>query len=227
MLPRQTPTCQNRYVPRRAHSLIIVFTAFVVACGTDPGPGTGDAGADAMETPMGGLRLLFDSVPDIPDSAGGPFDARIDTATIRLRNLRAIGDAAPGDERTRVEDLTLRWTDETQPGAVVFANAPLGLYSQVAAEIVEYTITGSVKIMDVTYPFEIEDNPPPISVVASIDGTMVSAGEVEDVTIKIQIGDVVTDIDWADQEIEDNMIELESDDPDISDVREEMSELFE
>jgi len=206
--------------------IIIAVVALATACGQTPAD---DVDADAMTTAMQGLRLQFDSKPDIPGDAGGDYDARIETASFQLRNLRAIGDAAPGDERTRVAELTIAWTNETQPGLVLFDSAPLGLYSQVSTEIVAYSITGTVKVNDTTYQFQIEDTPPTaIQVMTQLENVTVTAGEITEVTLRVDIEEPVRELNWSLLPPNGSgVIVVDSNSDDIDEVRDELDELLE
>lgn len=223
-MPQWGASCQNRQVLRRAFILLAVLGA--VACGHDPGGD--DDPVDAGDA-NGGLTLSFKAQPDVPGSAGGDFDVFIGTASVVTKDLRAIGDAAPGDERTRVDSLVLGWTDESEPKPVDFADAPLGLYSQVRAEIVSYTMTGTVKLNDTTYPFEITDTPPvPLSASTTLSGGVtVVAGETTNVELTIRLGEVLKELNWDQLEIEDGTVTLDEGDSEIDDLRDHMLELLE
>ena len=60
-----------------------------------------DGGGSGPDAPIGsaGLVLEFRGVPTLPASLGGDFDAELEEVRLDLENVRAVGDAAPGDER--------------------------------------------------------------------------------------------------------------------------------
>jgi len=206
------------------HILIFAALALIAACGQNPGD---DDSVDAGSA-QGGLELDPVSRPDIPGSAGGSYNVFIATAHVDINDLRAIGDAAPGDERTRVAQLSLGWNDESTPTSILFADAPLGLYSQVLGELTSYRITGTVKVSDTTYPFEIDDTPPsPLSIRTGLDGVVVVAGQTTQVDLVFRLGDVLNDINWADADVEDGTIVIDGSSTGINDLRDHMRELFE
>ena len=164
----------------------------------------------------------------LPDSVGGPYDAYIEAASFRLRNLRAIGDAAPGDERTTLSDLTVGWGNEASAPTVLFDEAPLGLYSQISAEITQYTITGTVNVNNTVYPFQIIDIPPvAISTTTSLSGVMVVAGEITTVVVELQVKDIVKELDWDGVSPNgDGVLVVDGNDINIGEIRDDVSDLF-
>ena len=195
-----------------------------IGCGQTP-----DDDVDAGSDPIGGLEVTFHSEPEVPDSVGGDYDAYVDTARFHLRNFRAIGDAAPGDDRTRVDDLTLTWSDGVEPQPVVFPDAPAGFYSQVSAEILDYRITGTAKVNDVVYPFEISDTPPtPISTMQRLDGVTVVATKRSTIKVEVEFKEAVAEFDWSSIAPNgDGVIIVDANSVGIGGVRDELRELLE
>ena len=108
----------------------LVSLAAVLACaagcgvggdGTPPAadaePGSGDGapvvdGADGS-LPTSGLLVRFEPDPALPASLGGATSFELGKrAFFDLREIRVIGDAAPGDERTYRDEQHLDWRCE-------------------------------------------------------------------------------------------------------------------
>ena len=94
--------------------------------------------------------LEFRGVPALERRWAVPH-ARLEEVRLDLENVRAVGDAAPGDSRTsRVDSLRLEWwggdddgrRPQNEPVVVTFDQAPPGLYSNVVAELSAYRMQG-------------------------------------------------------------------------------------
>ena len=195
--------------------------------GVNPGD-DGSAGSDAATT--GGLTFDFRSKPKLPPfgagDAGGSWDAKIETATIVLGDVRAIGDAAPGSGATTRDMFTLTWVTSDRE-ELVFANAPPGIYSLLRAQIVSWDVTGEVDIEGAeNVPFHIADAPS-MSLSLSVP-ILVTLASNDDQTVRIDVNldDIVEDIDWDEIDLDDGTLDVTSMAPDINDIRNKLTDAF-
>jgi hypothetical protein len=186
----------------RRTALLIAFWFGLPGCPGAP-DGPDDAGADAA-VPSSGLIITWVAAPSLPGEAAEHLD--IAAATFQLRNVRALGDAAPGDARTSRSALELSWADGRGPGPLVFGAAPPGLYSHLELELgggnadEAYWLRGEREEddeegEDEELRWEIRDQGT-LAVTVPLDVT-VAVGEVEHVVIGIDVGDLVRRVDWS------------------------------
>lgn len=220
-------------------SLTLALLVLLVSTGCDVDSITADAGADPNADgsagdgdagPTSGLTFDFRSDPKLPPhgngEAGGPWEAVLDTAEIILRDVRAIGDAAPGGE-TRADVFTLTWVADDKE-LLVFGDAPPGIYSLLRAQIVSWDITGTVDPEgEDDVPFHISDVPSTsVSVSVGIDVTLM-AGADQTVRIDVELEDIIEDINWDEApEDDDGTLIVTSQHPAIDDIRESLSNAF-
>lgn len=167
--------------------------------GEDPPDPTPDAGRepDAGEPPVGaGLVFQFESEPGLgEDELGGEYNPVIDEVVLTLVQVRAIGDAAPGDERTSADELALSWADgDTEE--LEFPQAPPGFYAQLLAELASYEIEGTLQVSGDRVPFRIAESGANIEIAVGLDGLALEPGMDRTVTITVDLGDVVEAVDW-------------------------------
>jgi hypothetical protein len=180
--------------------------AMLAACnGSPPGGGPdgglasdgGGNGGDGGSGSGDGLRLVFQTDPAVPGTVGGDFDVTVSSLEFHLDNLRVVGDAAPGDDRTRIGNFTASW-----PGSdpeVRFGQAPPGLYSYVLADLTEYEMKGSATV-DIQRGFSIEDEginlqlSIPLSVVLEPNGS-------EDIAIVLSLSPVLGELRWDEADV--------------------------
>jgi hypothetical protein len=212
--------------------------------GSDPGQDGGGPGPDA---PVGsaGLVLEFRGIPALPAALGGVFDPELDQVRLELEDVRAVGDAAPGDERTSRDELRLEWRggdgegegegeggDDggNDPVVVTFDQAPPGLYSSVFAELVAYQLEGSVTVEGDgggDRDFEIEDSPSTgIAISIPLGGVTLEAGETRRVTIEVSCAAAVLDTPWDQVEEDDGELVVDGGSPEIDAVRGAMAGAF-
>jgi hypothetical protein len=175
---------------------------------SDDAPGAdGGSAPDVEPTPTPDETVLvfrFQASPSLPGEVEGDFGAEIEIEEIRiaLADVRAVGDAAPGDARTAVPELQLGWYDGNAPPDLAFAGAPPGLYSKLLARLVSYELHGEVTVGEDSYDLRIKDQVPlvfPISI--DLAGIDVGVGQTTALDIWFDAGSVVAPIDWdqADQ----------------------------
>jgi hypothetical protein len=194
--------------------------------GDDDGGGTIDAGDGGGGT--AGLR--FEWRPDPVPPGEVEDDLTIDEVHLHLRDLRAVGDAAPGDARTSRAALDLDWEEGAAPPALRFDTAPPGLYSQFEfrldggdGEDEAYSIEGMVYLEDAWVPYEIEDGLP-LSVSIPLDVDL-AVGEVEVVDIRIRLDAAIEGVDWANATLDDGTLVL--DEEQLAEVRDILAAGFE
>jgi hypothetical protein len=177
------------------------------AGGPDPGDDGGGSTPDAA-VGSAGLVLELRGVPALSAELDGDFSPVLKEVRIDLENVRAVGDAAPGDERTTRDELQLEWKGETdddggeeadnEPVVITFDQAPPGLYSNVFAEVKSYRLRGEVEPVEETErEFEITDEPSTeLAISIPLGGVTLEAGETRRVVIEVSCADAVLDVPW-------------------------------
>ncbi len=204
--------------------------------GPDPGEDGGGPGPDA---PPGasGLVLEFRGVPALNASLDGDFDAKLQEVRLDLENVRAVGDAAPGDERTTREELRLEWWGgdddggedpaNNEPVVVTFDQAPPGLYSNVFAELTDYRLRGKVEVESNERDFEINDDPSPsLAISIPLGGVTLEPGETRRISIDVSCGAAVLVVPWDEATEEDGDLVVKTSSPQVGTVRDEMIGAF-
>lgn len=198
--------------------------------GEDPPDPTPDAGTepDAGEPPAGsGLVFQFEREPGQgEDELGGDYNPVIDEVVLTLVQVRAIGDSAPGDERTSADQLVLSW-DDGDAEELDFPRAPPGFYAQLLAELASYEIAGTVQISGDRVPFRIAESGANLEIAIGLDGLELEPGIDRTVTITVELGEVIEGIDWQQvPEGDDGVLLLSAESPYIDGVRERLEESF-
>jgi len=202
-----------------------------------PGPGddgppdlTPDAGSepDAGEPPAGaGLVFQFESEPQLGgDDSGGEYNLVIDEVVLTLVQVRAIGDSAPGDERTSADQLVLSWAGG-EAEELDFPQAPPGFYAQLLAELASYEIAGTVQISGDRVPFRIAESGANLEIAIGLDGLELEPGMDRTVTITVELGDVIEAVEW-DQipEGDDGVLRVSPESAYMQTVREQLQDSF-
>jgi hypothetical protein len=194
--------------------LAILVILSVAACGP-PGEVLPDAGDDAPDgdVPMGGLEFRFDA-PLIDTPIG---DVVVDELRLWLRDIRAVGDAAPGEETYR-EAQEIRITGRDPAAPIVFAEAPPGRYSAFEFQLdrdsdgaESWRIRGDCTLAGETYQLEVDDEES-LSVSLPID-LLLGAGETRIVHVEVDLERVVEGVDWSQGDIEEDKLVVEEDSP--------------
>lgn len=223
-----------------------VLALLVAACSVesgsrpDSGPDPGDdGGGPGPDAPVGasGLVLEFRGVPPLTAILGGDFEAELDRVRIDLESVRAIGDAAPGDERTTRDELRLEWRGgeddgegaENDPVLVSFNEAPPGLYSHILAQVTHYRLEGQVELeLDGEHDFDIDDTPDsPLALTIQLGGVTLEAGETRQITIDVSCGAAVLDTPWDEVTPDgEGDLNVNDDSPQIGPIRTSMDTAF-
>jgi hypothetical protein len=198
--------------------------------GSDPGDDGGESGIDAAAG-SAGLVLEFRGVPALNADLGGTWDAQLEEVLLDLEDVRAVGDAAPGDERTSRAELRLEWWGESdddgggdprnEPVVVTFDQAPPGLYSNVFAELKDYRLQGTVVVPEIgERDFEIDDQPSSgLAISIPLGGVTLEAGETRRVVIEVSCAAAVVDTPWDQVEEDEGDLVVEADDEEIDAIR--------
>lgn len=205
--------------------------------GPDPGEDGGGSRPDAA-VGAAGLVLEFRGIPALSASLGGEFSPVLEEVRIDLENVRAVGDAAPGDSRTSRDELRLEWRGEgdddggeeadNQPVVVTFDQAPPGLYSNVFAEVKSYRLRGEVEpVEDTEREFEIADEPSTeLAISIPLGGVDLEAGESRRVVIEVSCSAAVLDVPWDQVGEEEGELVVDAESPEIGGVRAAMQAAF-
>ncbi|HSD89896.1 MAG TPA: hypothetical protein VLB44_20335 [Kofleriaceae bacterium] len=201
-----------------------LVAGFLFGCHTDDtappdGPVSGNAGitVDWATTPPTWPGTIKDGVT-------------LERARFALDSLRVIGDAGPGDPRTTARTLDVRWESGTSPDQIAFADAPTGLYSQLAIQLDGHLITNSYRfegvahVNGVDYEFRVEDSNA-LPVTLSISET-VSPSQNTAIRINVDFVHALESVDFASLPIDDGRLELETTSPGITEFRQKLVESF-
>jgi hypothetical protein len=180
--------------------MVGVLVALSTGC---PGPspptmdaGTVDADPDDPDAPAatGGLTFRFLADPLLPTAPEGSFNVSITDAHYELTEVRAIGDAAPGDERTSRSSWEIRF--EEGANDLVFPTAPQGIYSFLFADVERYVLHGTVDKSGETYDFEISDEDNEVELAVDLKGLELGASPVVCV-ITMDLRRITNEVEWG------------------------------
>jgi hypothetical protein len=175
-----------------------------------------------------GLTITWATSPNtIPgDTNGDGVDGNsIASMKFRLANLRVIGDASAGDNRTSVDSLELDWATGMKPSSVSFPDAPTGLYSKVillADGIVDYSyeLAGTTKLDGNSLPYRIHDRSP---LAISLDtSAMLEPNQTASLEITIRIDQALQSLDFHKLSNQNGTLVLDTFDDAMGDFRDKM-----
>lgn len=212
---------------RRAGIIILSWLLCSGCTPEDMDPPDAGMGVDAMPG-TAGLVFRFGSEPDLPGALddSGSIEAYIEEAALVLERVRAIGDSAPGDERTSVETFTLDWEEGEEE--LRFPRALPGVYSQLLGGIASYEIAGTIELEDGTWPFHISEPAVAIAFSVSLDQIALDPGMTREIEITIELSEVLRQIDWEAVPVDDEgVLRVDGDSEQITSVREKLQESFE
>jgi hypothetical protein len=213
----------------------LALAGCVGGCEPDTGGlGVVDAGRDAPDArrpdaggAAAGLILEWKVVPALP--AALPGDVRLTEVRLNLRDVRVLGDSAPGDGRTAVDRLELTWRVDQGPAPLAFLQAPPGLYSSLRYRVGDgdedgIELSGTVRRDGEDVDFEIED-----SMALGIDVPLsleLTPGEQVTLEVRLDTAAVLGGIDWSEAEVEDGEIKLDDDSAQLQGVRDRLRTAF-
>jgi len=142
-----------------------------------------------------------------PGNIGGPWSANIDSARFDLRNIRAIGDAAPGDERTTIGELNVEI--DGSPEERCFSAAPPGVYSHITLKLSKVAAEGDLEVGGQRDDFDIED-PEDMLLQVNLGGIVVESDTILLIGIDLEVA--LNTVDWSDVPLDDGERELENGD---------------
>jgi hypothetical protein len=184
---------------------LIAASLLLVACPGDPTDNPVDAPTDGDGSlPGNGLTIDTNTNHGIPASIGDG-NIKIEEVWISTRSIRAIGDAAPGDERTTKLDVGLHWDDEDDPDKFTFDRAPSGRYSTVRLQVAApesgdqdaaFQIKGEVKIDDTFRKFEVDSETSSFQISVAVD-TVLPAGGTAEIDLELVLEGLVDTIDFT------------------------------
>lgn len=237
-----SPTCTGATlampIPMFRHDTPLaqaLITSMLLAQGACSGPAPGGtADADIAGADSGfiggeiteGIGLRFEVSPEF----GETFEHNDSVISVgelefTIVDLRLIGDAASGDDRTSKDVVRLSW-EEDGPEQVGYGNAPAGMYSRVRGTVVEFSIDGEVEIEggeSVEYEAESDGVALPIDFALEFN---LEAGGAETVSIEVDLQKIAEEIPFKELTIEDGSIEIEDDSEAMEKIEEKISESF-
>lgn len=202
---------------------LLLLPLVLAACPADDDPPEIDGGVTS------GLSVEW--LAD-PSTIAGPIDddLSLTTATLHLRNVRVIGDAGTGDPRTLAPVVDLAWATGTAPAALVFADAPTGLYSRLSftidrgSEAWAYELTGTAVISGTPVPFVLRDRDP-LDVTTTYAVTL-PPGAGARIPVRVELGDIVRALDLEDAPVIDGQRVIQTGDAQAAAMREEVVKAF-
>jgi hypothetical protein len=183
--------------------------------GADAGGGDAQIGVDGAGGDGGGggggLTFVF-VVPGMPDVT--PI-VSVDELRLGLRDVRAIGDAAPGDARTSIADWGFDLKTDQPSAALGFPAAPPGIYSSFEARLggsQRFEVRGTVRLASGSrVGFRIENDNLAGQISVSLEGLMLEAAP-RTATIRVSLA-FLGNVDWNALAHDGDEIEIGSESP--------------
>lgn len=186
----------------------------------------GDDAVDPDAAPPRGLRVAWTTSPPVPGAVSA--DLSVSLVQLELSSMRAVGDAAPGDGRTTASDVELRWDQESVADAVLFPDAPAGLYARLelgsGGDDEHYELRGQVTVGGEDFDFRIIDEAP-LSISVDVD-VAVTANAVAEIGVVFDAGAVLAAVPFEQVEPDDNELRIEAGDPEIAAIRASLASAF-
>jgi len=197
--------------------LFIAIAALAPACG-DPSPSDDDGGSDGGGG-SGGLELQWHSV-----GVDGPVgEVTVETLGLWLSDLRIVGDAAPGDDRTYLSyaELQLDGGDEPEQH---FPDAPPGRYSSLDFALRgpvdgedAWRLRGTVLIGGAPYTLDVHDE---TTTAFSLPlDLMLAAGESRIIHVEVDVAAVISGVDWSAMPRDGDRVEIDDEDAELAPFR--------
>ena len=197
----------------------------------DAGP-TSDGGADAQPGDHAGLVFDWTARPSPSGDNLGPI--RVTSIRLPLREVRAVGDAAPGDMRTSISELELEWRDGKSPRKLEFSMAPPGLYSRFEFRVQgsggpssSFELRGELDLPGHDEPIQLKiEGRQMLPISLPLSGVQLDVGEIETIEISVNLVLVLAAVDWTTLEIDDGKIEIDDGSPEIFAIRAALASAF-
>lgn len=211
---------------------IVLLALLLAGCPSNP-PGGQDAGPDGGIEPDGGSSgLIFEFVDD-PALPVNEEDVTVTDMELSLKDVRAIGDSSPGTGPTYLDMHVLSWEGGADASRIVFAEAPTGIYSLFATQLVptvlashSYRIRGTVLLDGEVVEFEIRDEVP-LDLDLELGTLELEPGEDVTVRVRCDLAEIALSLDWAAQPRDGDRIRIEDDSPLIDEIRAQVEDSFE
>jgi hypothetical protein len=215
---------------------LTIVVAAAIGCSSGPGGGPDpelDGGGEEVDATdggegSGGLRLVLESDPEIPGDFEADYNPTMDEVSIFITDFRAIGDAAPGDDRTLIPTLELTWS-EGGDELVRFPSAPIGRYSRILASVESFRIAGTCVIEGEMRSWAIDDVATGgIDIDVTLENVEVMPGSETRVELEVDLERLYDHVeDWADIEEDDGVLLIDGSHPQIGELRTRFNEVFE
>jgi hypothetical protein len=196
--------------------LLLAASLLLAAC---PAGGDDEPDARVIDAADGGgggasLGFEFPTAPVLPATVGV---VEVDELRVWLRDVRATGDSAPGDDRTTRADLELEWREGRMPSPLVFGSAPPGVYARLDARLGRssgddhtWELRGRVHRSDGVFELELEGGAT-AAISVSLDALTLGATP-RVATIELSLAFLAT-IDWESLPTDGDHIDLDDDHP--------------
>jgi|GEM_PF-2744986 len=207
---------------RRFAGLVLLASAAVLmGCSgaADPGgPGGGAGPGTPSEPPDPGepgdetsLWLEIRTAQPVPGSVESPQRTlTLDSVRLVLEDVRAVGDAAPGDERTTLDRVDIEWGDDDAPEPLAFGDPPVGVYSRIVARVRSVEIEGELETEGAgggddsgeddgndELEFVLEVEPASLSLDVALGSLDVAPGVATTIELTFDAGQLVDAADWS------------------------------
>jgi hypothetical protein len=166
----------------------------LVACPGNP-PEDPDGG-----TSGDGLTVLFTGAQTLP-APDPAIDRTVTEVKLQAESITAIGDNAPGDDRTTRLDAELRWRATDVPGPIRYEDAPAGLYSRVEVRLLgegddhSFEIKGEALYMGMWRPYELEADT--LMTIVINTSTALPPGGSATIDVPVDLVGIVAGVDFA------------------------------
>lgn len=172
------------------------------------------------------MGLVFVTEPPLPDTFDHDGDTlSLQAARITMIDLRLIGDAAAGDERTSRDQVDLRW-ESAEPVAVNYPDAPPGIYSTVRATVVAFELDGQVEIDGgPLLDFEVEHESTSESIEFELN-TRLEPGVPLLLEVFVDLRHIAEEIPFDELEVEEGRIEVDADSEAMERILDQLGEGF-
>lgn len=217
----------------RAYLLLPILASSTAACGDTSimsSRADADVGGDVDGGELrGGVELRFATTPGIETN----FEVNAATFSlqevkINVSDLRLIGDAATGGQRTRIDLVKLNWKEDSGPNSsAAYPDAPPGLYSLVRGAVTQFEIYVDVERDDGDdFQLEIDYDEAPLAIDFALDFT-VEAGMLLEVDVLVDLASLLSAVDINALEIDsDDKAEIDDDSPQLEELGELLSQSF-
>ena len=205
-------------------TLLLAFAGS--GCDGDP-PGGRDGGdVDASVDSGNGDGLVFDlrASPELPAELGGDHAIELETVRLVLEDVRAIGDAATGDDRTSRSTFDLAWGEEAD-NRLIYPDAPPGIYARLLATVASYEMRGWVTLETGRVAFVVSDAAADLDLAIELGQPMLLPGSSLEIEVEVAVGEPLFEVGWSELAGADSIL-IDETSSVIGAVREHLAEAF-